>query len=403
MSALNSIVKVQNFNDNNNLKGLYDKFITLKAGSAASVLATVQALYNQVNPWTKSTDEATKTVAAAVVNVITGESGAFEVVNRATDVNPVTLGWKKFNSEDVIYPRNLNLPDGAAILDFAKNTNKFEYKQDGLTIGATPSIDVNTISFPASLYYWVESEAKATSDVTANFPTYDNWNDVASWGSEVTETTQKIAIKEKINYGVASLKLNVKCDGLTLPEYSTTAVANKINVPDNGYSVTGVLIGGQPDFVGYNFGQKADNKFETTIYDNDVDIKALANKFGEFNYTLVLPNANSSALTNEQKIVNIAIELVNDGDDFHGAGGQLIPHGGTFYLIGQLKPDEKNNPGNKFKYVFESDTQAEANVTIKTLAKAYNTIPDLRSTNLSFGLAVDLDWTPGIKFDVTIE
>lgn len=50
-----------------------------------------------------------------------------------------------------------------------------------------------------------------------------------------------------------------------------------------------------------------------------------------------------------------------------------------------------------------SDYKTTLNLTIKSLANAYNTIPDLRSTKLQLGLSVDLEWQAGIQFDVNIE
>ena len=37
------------------------------------------------------------------------------------------------------------------------------------------------------------------------------------------------------------------------------------------------------------------------------------------------------------------------------------------------------------------------------LQRAYSTIPDLRSTQMFFGLSVDLEWKAGLNFNVIIE
>ena len=37
------------------------------------------------------------------------------------------------------------------------------------------------------------------------------------------------------------------------------------------------------------------------------------------------------------------------------------------------------------------------------LQRAYSTIPDLRSTQMYFGLSVDLEWKTGLKFNVIID
>ena len=52
--------------------------------------------------------------------------------------------------------------------------------------------------------------------------------------------------------------------------------------------------------------------------------------------------------------------------------------------------------------VFLQDHQAVATFKIgaNSLQKAYSTIPDLRSTEVLFGLSVDLVWKSGLTFDV---
>jgi hypothetical protein len=46
-----------------------------------------------------------------------------------------------------------------------------------------------------------------------------------------------------------------------------------------------------------------------------------------------------------------------------------------------------------FKFV------ADGTEHTSSLQNAYVTIPDLRSSQLSFGLSVDLDWRQGLTFD----
>ena len=38
----------------------------------------------------------------------------------------------------------------------------------------------------------------------------------------------------------------------------------------------------------------------------------------------------------------------------------------------------------------------------KSLQNAYLTVPDMRSANISLGLSVDLEWKPGMEFDLVI-
>ena len=86
----------------------------------------------------------------------------------------------------------------------------------------------------------------------------------------------------------------------------------------------------------------------------------------------------------------------------------VIPAGGTFYLVGKLDPDDStqgvvSNPGSiQNPSVFMSDYQTTVNAKISTLENAYNTIPDLRATNMQLGLSVDLEWQAGLTFNVSI-
>ena len=113
----------------------------------------------------------------------------------------------------------------------------------------------------------------------------------------------------------------------------------------------------------------------------------------------------------------IALEFKNNlGQDFYGAKG-LIPAGSTFYLVGKLSPasggtwtnpyssktDYRVSYSNKPR-VFAQDfkTVATFNLIENSLQKAYSTVPDLRSTEMLFGLSVDLKWQPGLTFDVDL-
>ena len=102
--------------------------------------------------------------------------------------------------------------------------------------------------------------------------------------------------------------------------------------------------------------------------------------------------------------IYIAVEFKNNsGADFYGDDG-LVKDGATFYMVAQLDPGATTGvTANGRTSVFEQDYTTVANLTISSLAKAYNCIPDLRSTQLSLGLAVDLTWQDGIVFDVDFE
>lgn len=400
---------------------LYKKFIELRAGSANSILQTLGWLSVSVN----RINAGENTNAANLKQAIADEIDKVVSVNPQNSDSP-TFSWKG----DLTFPKNINLPDGVAKLEFKDKT--FSYAQLGNIGGdgtTNPNVNVASLTFPASLYYKANTEVR-TGSATDEFPkTTDEWKkeNWEKWGTSVVPTTAKIALKDAVNYAVGVLELKVKCKTKQLPTADKEDDDNPttlVTVPVDGFPVTGLLIGGQPVEVDYDFkpvygeGKNAKSKencFVRTIYDNAITEEVRAKYAAEqstwsaSNYTLVLPNNVTGEVSevNPAQTVNFAVELTNNsGADFRGADG-IVPNGGTFYLIGKLDPNKTGVTGNdnndvKAKNVFESDYKTTARVTISTLAKAYNCIPDLRATNLELGLAVDLIWEKGLTFDVEI-
>ena len=216
-------------------------------------------------------------------------------------------------------------------------------------------------------------------------------------------------MRQNINYGVANLATTVKCGAETLADNANLTVSEPneftgtVAVPAAGFPVSGLLIGGQPTKVGFDFQPASTDAFDKTIYDNNLTGIVAKNADPTVtNYTIVLPNDKGRTAT-DQNTVNVAIELTNNsGVAFRGADG-IIPAGGKFYLVGKLEPKTKALTGVDKPAVFMSDYKTTLNLTIKSLQNAYNTIPDLRSTKLQLGLSVDLDWQTGIQFDVNID
>lgn len=122
-----------------------------------------------------------------------------------------------------------------------------------------------------------------------------------------------------------------------------------------------------------------------------------------YNYTLVLDNKDTSSEGAKQSNVNVVIELENKAGDFYGVDG-LIPKDSKFYLAGtlDLSKNNKTEDGTTLDHVFIKDHTTVANFTINDLKKAYNCIPDLRTSKINVGLAVDLTWQKGITFDVEL-
>lgn len=402
--------------DGTELNKLYTKYTSAKAGSANSIRLTLQSLYNNLGGIVTGANADAQTVA----NAIRAKIAESFTATTATD-GYVTLAYKATGDVSK-YPNNINLPDGAVQLTFGTD-KQFAYAAESNLTGIE-NLDASKICFPASIYYFQSSDLAATAkELDSNeWPTTTtNWtaatapwlkdasNLADGWTASVLPTTRSIAMRQNINYGVANLATTVKCGAASLPDNTDLTVtdpsefAGTVAVPTEGFTVTGLLIGGQPTKVGFNFQPASNDAFDYTIYDNNLTgIVAMNGTASTTNYTIVLPNDKGRGVADQSK-VNVAIELTNNsGVAFRGADG-IIPAGGKFYLVGQLAPKDQKVTGVENPAVFMSDYMTTLKLTIKSLKNAYNTIPDLRSTKLQLGLSVDLDWQVGLQFDVEIK
>lgn len=387
-------------NERKALKERYNKFITLTSGSANSVKLLIENLKNVING--SSTLETEKLMANTIVNNCT--QALSDLANSAA---------KNF-------PRNLNLPDGVAKVKWDDTNKIFKYLSVNSTGSTGNLIDYTTITYPSELAYYVSSPVKVSNnEITAvkDLPDYNKWigntADWSSYGDAVESSTRFVALQKPVLYGVASLKSTVKCASNTLKDNAKDKGQyesdNSIAVDDTSFPITGILIGGQPKQVAWNFeaaNTVTTNEFKYTIYDWDMNkganLTAAVTGTAEPNYTLVLDNKDNSATS--QNKVYITIELENNASDFFGADG-LIPKGSKFYMVGELDPYASGitqPTGETLDHVFVKDHTTIANFTIKNLKKAYNHIPDMRSSKINVGLAVDLSWKTGITFDVEI-
>jgi hypothetical protein len=264
----------------------------------------------------------------------------------------------------------------------------------------------------------------------------DSWStDWSAIGKHVLSTTRSAAMAHNINYGSALLKSSVAfANGVTelqdnnaniqQDRTGATEENNKFEARAGQFTLTGVLVGGQAPTVGWNYIPVA-NTFDHVVYDKDIVAAAVPTETGKENYTLVWDNYNASLAANAQQDVLVALEFTNGtGKDFWGEKN-LVRNGGTFYLLGKLSPTATGLNtitwptlnGSTTDYalppydadgktiqaprVFIQDYVTEAKFIIgeTSLQHAYVTVPDLRSTQISLGLSVDLQWRTGLSFE----
>lgn len=386
-------------NERNALKERYDNFTSATAGSANSVRLLITDLKNVINGNGLEDDQA---MAKKIVD------NCNEALGKLTST--------------VTFPRDLNLPDGVAQVSWDSNNKKFNFvSATGVNIGETVvgtgnNINFTEITYPAELAYFVSSPVKTSeNEITAvkKLPNYNEWvSGTSQWegyDDEVKHRTRFVALKEPLQYGVACLQSKVSCKTAALADNAQQfgfKTDNTINVSTNkDFKVTGILIGGQPLSVAWNFEPASTvntSDFKYTIYDQNVAYGNNVNTTGTSNnYTLVFDNKDAA----EKSKVYVTIELENNVENFYGAEG-LIPIGSKFYLVGELDPSNttpaSKPTGETIDRVFVKDHTTVANFSITNLKKAYNHIPDMRISKINVGLAVDLSWKSGITFNVDL-
>ena len=374
------------------LKNLFDNFTNYGRnlpGSAASVKALLTAL-NTVAENYKNTSGAIGDGEKAILNAIIANTAADKVTDAIGDV---TTG----------YPRNINLPDGAAALRW------MEVEEGGIKVKKfmpqmqTTTLDnINTITrfaYPASLYYFVNSGIK-TSDGMVSLPTEYNkvtnpitetaWNEILTQnfkaGDEVTATTRAVALTDPVQYAVAQLQVNTTTSSDELPD----AVNTNIQIGNN-FVLKGVIICGQRP-VKYDFVPGDDSDALTKfIYDSQV----------KENCTLSASSTTAACTTLALQSyagedVNIILEYENTSDDltFKCVDGIVYPHT-RFYLIGKveaLKGADVIDSDEKTHQVFTKDYITTVNMTVTSLAKAYNVLPNLLGGSLELGVELTTKW-----------
>lgn len=372
------------------------------------------------------------------------------------------------------FPSSFSLPQGAVVMKkigpTATDENMFAYYFDDINISdmgheANATMSITQYTYPAPLCYYgnspirVNNNAEVSADDYTNG--YANWAKDSEWDSDwsishVTSSTRGVAMMYNIQYGVALCKQQVKysdavkASGIMFDNNDNMhqgESAHEIPIKDDASIVwTGIMIGGQPNSVGWDYltKSKEDKKFTMMIYDralnNTLTTPAgttvyynpipLNTDHSESNYTVVYDNFSGTRTQADQNDVYVALEFVNrTGKDFWGIGG-IVRNEGTFYLVGKLSPweddaksqlkefkwpDEANTKqivppfkevngkitGEKIVRVFVQDFMTDVTFVLNknSLKRAYVTVPDLKSSKVSLGLSVDLNWQSGLKFE----
>lgn len=383
--------------ENSTVKGLFDLFKTLTTASSHSVQAIFFKLYKELDGLaaSASTSDGYK-LATAIRTAIATYCDITESGGATTNVT--------LKSDYTGYPASVNLPDGAVRVAYSNNS--FVAATE---MAYASTMNVSTLDkyvYPANLQYYVNSRIKVSNAVKSPQYSTSNWETILTNlytdGTSITGNTRSVAIVNPVQYGVGRLDATVaKLEG-DYYDYN----GDPVNV-SNGFDLTGILIGGQKS-VGWDFAVKGTTDY--TIYDKVSGITVSTTAATSTNYTLALQTAPGD----ENGTVRVALELKNKGAEFAGAGGQIIPAEGTFYIVGELKPSAGStyNASTFGKdRVFAQDHKTIVTFNIqngssdstddnyrKGLGSATNGLPDLRSSTMEIGLSVDLTWQTGLTF-----
>ena len=370
LAALNSVAQAKDASSNtwasstSDLKPFYDAFTSLKAGSANSIKLALNELKTGI------------TGATA-----TSEGDLKNAISKAIEAALTSIA-------DCTYPQNVGLPDGAAQVKWTGAA--FDYINSS-NVGSLAYTSMANFVYPASLYYTTNTAIKtSTSRLADQYGT--NWDTrlaLYKGGGTVTATTQSVALVEPVKYAVGRFDVAAKFSSDNINDNVGESIAVTAG---KGITLDGILIGGQKN-ADWQFAPLASSE-EYTIYDASVT----STKLGTADIADSIMAQSLALPTKAGTNVNFALELTNNtGNAFTGIDG-IVPAGAKFYLVGKLVPEGKAD--NK---VFAQAYNTKANVTITSLAHAYNCIPDLKNPKLELGLSVNLEWTEGLVQDVTID
>ena len=378
------------------IKGHFNRFTNdgnHLPGSAASV-----------REWIKSFQTS---IAVSLSNPI------LNAVNREAD-NQLT------NIASLTYPRDISLPDGAAVLRWDKNTERFEPQINTTTIDNINSIA--RFAYPAPLYYYIASAIKTSEEkvdletIYSEVETDDNktaWEKILANAkfnkTSVSVNTKAVVLTQPLQYAVAQLKVKIKAYAETLKD--ADAENKDVTMGATSFPLTGIIVCDQRP-VGYRFLPKEveegtiSDKDVLFIYDSQVKSGCYLkpqdeNVWAEGCNTLVLQSR-------KDEDVNIILEFENNsGSPFTCLDGIVYP-GTRFYLIGRVEASLYNTSDGNAKeenkgQVFTKDYITTVNMTVSSLARAYNVPPNLLSPNLEIGVETTPQWVAATPTSIRLE
>ena len=285
------------------------------------------------------------------------------------------------------YPASVNLPAGAAVVRW--NGDRFQTETTTTTLANISSL--RRYAYPAELYYYANSRIKTTTkdDRHNYYTTESNWDNVLNQyeydNGVVTNNTTAVAIKEPLQYAVGCLQLSFNSFYGTFAD----AEGRAVTLNSTSFPLTGIIVGSQRP-VGFDFVPTTNSDVDTRFIYDGYPVNASGQQLhigqtgtGTTN-TLVLQTWDGEDVT-------IILEFLNNSSTtFTGLNGMVYP-GTRFYLVGSVKP--KVTPQADYeKRAFTKDYITHVGITIASLAKAYNVMPDIMTPHLEIGISLTPQW-----------
>ena len=382
--ALTTVANLDDWKNSDNaiLKNLRQNFINNGFNLPGSAAAVKQWLLSLASSAKSMIDAPNSTLSDSEKTILTAIQSA------AKD---------KADTITVLYPRNLYLPDGAAVLQWDDaDGGKFVPQ-----IQATTFDNVTAMwryAYPASLYYFCDTGIKTSTSVSLSslYTSKNNWSSVLDefdGGDAVTTTTKAVALENPVRYAVARLKVKMKASSAPLKD------GGNEDVVIDDISLTGIIVGGQRP-VDYLFRQTSSSEDDMKfIYDTQVkqENSKLTPSLAEVCTTLVLQSYDGEG-------VNIILEFENKSDSkFKGLDGFVYPNT-RFYLVGKIPAT--GGSGGDATYlgrVFTKGYDTVVNIGIQSLANAYSVLPNMLSSNLEIGLQIIPEWIAATPTSIRLE
>ena len=171
-------------------------------------------------------------------------------------------------------------------------------------------------------------------------------------------------------------------------KYNGTNTIPYTNGNDYYFRLTGVIVGGQRK-VGYDFKPIAQSDDDVKfVYDSQVGGSYYLKKKSEYVGGTVDP-------------ANTLVLQTCDNEDVNG----YVYPGTRFYLVGVVKSaDFKDETGDEASRgrVFTQDYTTTIEMTVKSLEKAYNVLPNIIAKNLEIGVMTTPKWKAATPQDAII-